>query len=145
MVVNEIKPVPVKLNVEPLWEMPPLNVYDELLEEEKEQPAGTVTWPMKRFEPALLSSTIEPVPDNVVVVLAVKLAELRFKEPETVTAPLQVTELVFVRLSVFVIETMFNITADPPLILWEFVVNEIVPPPVKLKVVPSCAIPFLNS
>jgi hypothetical protein len=125
--------------------MPPLNVKVELFADENEQPAGTVTRPMKRFEPALLSSTIEPVPDNVVVVLAVKLAAFRFKEPETVTAPLQVTVLVLVRLRVVVIETIFNVTADPPLILWEFVVNEIVPPPVKLNVVPSWSIPFLNS
>ena len=117
----------------------------ELFAEEKEQPAGTVTRPMKRFEPASLSSTIEPVPDKEVVVLAVKFAAFRFNEPETVTAPLQVTLLVLVRFKVLVIETAFSVTAELPLIDCVFVVNEMVPPPVKLQVAPLCIIPFLNS
>jgi hypothetical protein len=63
LVVNEIRPVPVKLKVVPLWDIPPLKAKVELLAEEKEQPAPTLTKPTKILAPELLLSMIVLVPD----------------------------------------------------------------------------------
>lgn len=65
----------------PLWVIPPRNSKGELFAEEKEQPAPTVTNPVKRLFPELLLSVMDAVPESVVAPPAVKLPELRFNVP----------------------------------------------------------------
>jgi len=84
----------VRLKVVPLWVIPPRNSKGELFAEEKEQPAPTVTNPVKRLFPELLLSVIDEVPAKVVAPPAVKFEVPRFNEP----VPLR--EIVPVRLTV---------------------------------------------
>ena len=82
----------VRLKVVPLWLIPFLKSKGELVAEEKEHPAPTVTRPEKTFEPVLLLSEKIPVPESPRVEPAVKADVLVLSVPVTVVAPERVVE-----------------------------------------------------
>jgi len=107
-------PAPVKLKVVPLWLIPFRNSKGEVLPEENEQPASTVTASINKFDPVLLLSVIAPDPDTVVVDPAVKVETFKFNDPVMVKAPETLTEFELVRAMALVILTVLSVIAEAP-------------------------------
>lgn len=145
MVVKLVVAAPVRLKVVPLWVIPFRNSNGEVLAEENEQLAFIVRAPINKLEPVLLLSVMAAVPESVVVELAVKVAVLKFNDPEIDNVPETVTDPVLVSVMALVMDTMFRLMADAPPRFWALVVKVCAPVPVKLKVVPLWVIPPRNS
>ena len=92
LLVEKVTVGAVRLNVVPLWVMPFRKSKGELLADEKEQPAPTVTCPVNMLDPPFALSEKIPVPERSRVEPAVKAELLVLSVPVMVIAPVNVVE-----------------------------------------------------